>query len=724
MTRKHLGQYRLTRLQVVNWGTFDGYKDFPIDERGVILTGPSGSGKSSLMDAHSVVLLPTYDQSFNASADMTAKGAKRAARSMADYVRGAWSVNDDEHQQSKVQYLRGDSATWSAVAATYDNGAGNVTTAVAVKWFPGSGTDGASLKSWYQIHSGAFDLLDLQEWATAGFDTRGWRARHSGVESFDTQAAYQDALRRRVGIGTSSAALALLGKAKAMKNVGDLDAFIRTYMLDRPQTYARAERLVENFTQLDEAYRAAARAEAQEKVLRPMPEAYETYRSATVGTTRAADLLGAPVRSYLRGHKLRLLQEQMDRIEGERAGMDAQIARWEDRAEERKMRYNDLLHRLRQEQGEVGVLEAELQSRELQTQARQRAYERFAAAVEKLGERAPESAEEFAALREQVPGIRDRATEAAEALAGRVHSAYTDESDARRAVESVDDELSVLDRRASLLPPALLDQRDVIARATGVPAEDLPYAAELIDVEPDEQATWAGAAERVLRPLATTLLVPAEHQRAVADYVNANRVHGVLTYQVVDGADPTRPEPGSLATKLTVDTASAAGRWLAGAVARAARHTCVDSPTSWRSTSRPSPPRASSRTRAAGSARTTAAPSPTARSGCSAPTPAASARRCSAAVTSWPPSTPRPPRRRRPCATTSPSTRPSPTARPVCSGTRRGPSSTTGRRRPRPRSWPTGSPTPAPATPTSGSWSCRPTTPTASWPRRRPASAR
>ncbi|WP_249337275.1 ATP-binding protein, partial [Tsukamurella paurometabola] len=320
------------------------------------------------------------------------------------------------------------------------------------------------------------------------------------------------------------------------------------------------------------------RAEAQEKVLRPMPEAYETYRSATVGTTRAADLLGAPVRSYLRGHKLRLLQEQMDRIEGERAGMDAQIAHWEDRAEERKMRYNDLLHRLRQEQGEVGVLEAELQSRELQTQARQRAYERFAAAVEKLGERAPESAEEFAALREQVPGIRDRATEAAEALAARVHSAYTDESDARRAVEAVDDELSVLDRRASLLPPALLDQRDVIARATGVPAEELPYAAELIDVEPAEQATWAGAAERVLRPLATTLLVPAEHQRAVADYVNANRVHGVLTYQVVDGADPTRPEPGSLAAKLTVDTSTAAGRWLAGAVARAARHTCVDSP--------------------------------------------------------------------------------------------------------------------------------------------------
>ena len=37
-----------------------------------------------------------------------------------------------------IDALRGESATWSAVAATYDNGAGNVTTAVAVKWFPGS----------------------------------------------------------------------------------------------------------------------------------------------------------------------------------------------------------------------------------------------------------------------------------------------------------------------------------------------------------------------------------------------------------------------------------------------------------------------------------------------------------------------------------------------------------------------------------------------------------
>ena len=77
-----LGQFRLSRLQVVNWGTFPGYRDLPVDERGVLFTGPSGSGKSQLLDAHSVALLPFRDQRFNASADLTARGSKQAARTI------------------------------------------------------------------------------------------------------------------------------------------------------------------------------------------------------------------------------------------------------------------------------------------------------------------------------------------------------------------------------------------------------------------------------------------------------------------------------------------------------------------------------------------------------------------------------------------------------------------------------------------------------------------
>ncbi|WP_018180479.1 ATP-binding protein [Jongsikchunia kroppenstedtii] len=575
----NIGQYRLTRLQLVNWGTFHGYKDYAIDERGVMLTGPSGSGKSSMMDGHSVVLLPTYDQVFNASADLTAKGAKKAARSMADYVRGAWAENDDQYQQSQVQYLRGDGATWSAIAATYDNGAGSVTTAVAIKWFPAAGTDGSSLRSWYQLHTGEFDLLELNGWAESGFDIRRYRTTHPDVDCFDVQTAYSEALRRRVGIGSSSAALSLMGKAKAMKNVGELNLFIRTYMLDRPETFGKAQRLVENFTQLDEAYQAAARAHSQEKLLRPIPEAWEAFCGAEQSTTRAGALLGAPMRAFMREHRLTLLQNRLDEIDADRLRLDNEVANWENLADEREERHSSLRDQLITEKGELTALESEQKSFEQQMTARNRAYERYAALVHRLGEQTPETQDEFSALRLRAPELGRAADKAAKEMGGKAHLAFTAESDARRSYEAVVEELKTLDARRSLLPRESLMQRDVIANATGIPLAELPFAAELIDVRESEASVWAGAAERILRGLGMSVLVPADRRDTVAEFVNKTNLGGVLEYRIYSPtASVESPVAGTLAEKVAVDLEHPAGRWLSGVVARTADHVCVDSP--------------------------------------------------------------------------------------------------------------------------------------------------
>ena len=47
-----LSGFRLTRLEVFNWGTFDGRVwTLRADGRNVLLTGATGSGKSTLVDA-------------------------------------------------------------------------------------------------------------------------------------------------------------------------------------------------------------------------------------------------------------------------------------------------------------------------------------------------------------------------------------------------------------------------------------------------------------------------------------------------------------------------------------------------------------------------------------------------------------------------------------------------------------------------------------------------
>ena len=49
-------QFRMTRLQVFKWGTFDGLHDIRISEKGFLFVGRSGSGKTTLLDAISAIL--------------------------------------------------------------------------------------------------------------------------------------------------------------------------------------------------------------------------------------------------------------------------------------------------------------------------------------------------------------------------------------------------------------------------------------------------------------------------------------------------------------------------------------------------------------------------------------------------------------------------------------------------------------------------------------------
>ncbi|MBQ2137449.1 MAG: AAA family ATPase, partial [Selenomonas sp.] len=76
--------FRLERLEVYNWGTFDG-QVWSLDLNGEmsLLTGDVGSGKSTLVDALLTLLVPPRKVTYNKAADASAK-----ERNLASYVRG------------------------------------------------------------------------------------------------------------------------------------------------------------------------------------------------------------------------------------------------------------------------------------------------------------------------------------------------------------------------------------------------------------------------------------------------------------------------------------------------------------------------------------------------------------------------------------------------------------------------------------------------------------
>ncbi len=83
---------RLRRLEVYNWGTFDkNVWSFDIGGRNALLTGDIGSGKSTLVDAITTLVLPAHKISYNRAA-----GAETRERDLRSYVEGHYKSERNE----------------------------------------------------------------------------------------------------------------------------------------------------------------------------------------------------------------------------------------------------------------------------------------------------------------------------------------------------------------------------------------------------------------------------------------------------------------------------------------------------------------------------------------------------------------------------------------------------------------------------------------------------
>ena len=96
-------QFRAYRLQVYNWGTFSNLHDIPISERGSLFIGRSGTGKSTLLDAFSALLVPPGRVDFNAAAREAERMGKD--RNFISYIRGAWAEQREEESGEFVTII-------------------------------------------------------------------------------------------------------------------------------------------------------------------------------------------------------------------------------------------------------------------------------------------------------------------------------------------------------------------------------------------------------------------------------------------------------------------------------------------------------------------------------------------------------------------------------------------------------------------------------------------
>ncbi len=117
-------QYRIEQVQILNWGGYAGLQVMQAGRTSTAILGPSGRGKSTLLDAMASVIMPN-PQEFNQAA-RDDKGRKRE-RTVYTYARGLTvSHKDDNGRSATPSYLRppGGAAFNSGAAITWSTGAG------------------------------------------------------------------------------------------------------------------------------------------------------------------------------------------------------------------------------------------------------------------------------------------------------------------------------------------------------------------------------------------------------------------------------------------------------------------------------------------------------------------------------------------------------------------------------------------------------------------------
>ncbi len=144
----------LTHVDLYNWGAFNGRHTAEIDLAGTAVIGPTGSGKTTLVDALMTLLCanPRYN--------LASTGGHESDRDLVSYVRGVSGPGDGGDNQKHVARQ---GRTVTAFAARFANGEKAVRLG-AVLWFDGTSSAASDLKKLWLFAEAPEQTLD--HWLT------------------------------------------------------------------------------------------------------------------------------------------------------------------------------------------------------------------------------------------------------------------------------------------------------------------------------------------------------------------------------------------------------------------------------------------------------------------------------------------------------------------------------------------------------------------------------
>jgi len=520
--------FRLQRLEVRNWGTFDG-KIHILDPLGktALLLGENGSGKSTLVDAFLTLLVPRTKRNYN----MSAGSAKKRERDERTYVLGAYgSESSSEESRAQIKFLRKKpGAPPTILLASFLNDATGESVSLAqILWVQDDDVRKLFLVS-RSARSIQGDFNGLQE-------SRSWKKalKQRGFEVEESFPDYAEKVVRYLKM-ESTTTLALFSQTVAIKEITHVSTFIRDHMLERLDTRELMERLEQHYEDLTKCWDAIQRARRQLELLQPVADKaaeIQTHQTELNAAARFNEALPACFAIRLKALLETELKVLADLIES----LDKDITRWTEELEGMEKDKFSIQQAI--DNDEVGKqlakVQEELEAANSQENTRRALSSQYHASLKELGV-VKEVADEahFTELHTWAQTEGEAQTEIINTSATEMAVAGEQLRQLKIKADEVERELTSLRNRPDLIPEGERQLREAIARGAAVEVTELPFAGELMDVREEYSAQWRGALERLLRGFGLSILVPEQIYSRVNRFINDHNLRRRVVYHRV-----------------------------------------------------------------------------------------------------------------------------------------------------------------------------------------------
>lgn len=557
-------QWKAHTFQMVNWGGFHGYKAVDLSPASTLITGASGTGKSTMLDAYLALMTPS-DTPFNAASNDAATGKARTgeSRSIVTYLRGKMDSTADTATGRMKDVVLRSGTQWGGIAMTFVDDHGRQFTALRIYRVPATANAYRDLTKQLGTYDGSLDLRKFAEIADTKFDKRTIRAHVPGIRLADGPEDFAATLFARLGIGANgngAMAIRLLARVQAGMPVPSVDRLYKQMVLERPITFEKADTAIRHFDALEESYREMKQEAEKEAILERIPNLYDdiqtaqatieqvdTFKHDREGVTpfqlwrhrTECDLLDAAEVRLSEQHRTE--DQKYQEAESAETDLRRQIAQNE---AEQRSNGQDTLDRLDQEITDLTARQGDID----------RALAKFEDETSHVVGLAPTTQADFDRLQSRAKTFLDDYETST--------TSSRDERDRLRDIEAplvttlseLIEERDLLQRRTGLVPPRLDKLREAVSEASGIPVTDLPFVAELIDLAPGEDR-WRKATEVALFAPARVMLVNLDDLDHLSASIDNLRLPGRINFEGVEhqthtdvAYDPTKVS-GKLAFK-------------------------------------------------------------------------------------------------------------------------------------------------------------------------------